>query len=425
MDTTVNTVGGLRRSIEITLSFDELTPHFERAYSEMQKNLQLEGFRKGKVPIEIIKQRYGDQIERDALSDIAGDAFRSAAQEQSLDVIGTPVLVEMNRTADRGARFVIEFDVMPQIELRPYEDIEIVKPVRDITDADVEEELYNLQLRSARLEPADQITDSMYVVKLKFAPVDPETNAPLLGGKEQEFFLDDERMDPLLRSELINLRVGDTFVYRTEHEADEQPHAHVYHVTVQQVQRVVLPELDEQFISSLTGGRLRIEEDLRQDIRQSLQEHWEKEIDSYLRERLVDAMVEMHDFQVPESLVRSMAEEFVSDTLERNKDDKRLANIPREQLVEHFLPQAEQTVRWQLLADIILRTENLTISPEQLEQLAARYGVDVAQLQLAIQQNPSLRNRLLTDTLFDFLFGRVRIVERPYDELMSELGSEG
>lgn len=428
MQTTINTIGGLRRSIEITLSHDELAPHFERAYTEFQRELQLEGFRKGKVPIDIIKQRYGDQIERDALGDVASDAFRTAATEQSLDVVGTPVLVEMNRTAERGARFVIEFDVMPEIALRPYEEIEIVKPVRQISDADVEEELYNLQLRSAQLEPAEQITDSMYVVKLKFAPVDPETNAPLLGGKEQEFFLDDERMDPLLRTELINLRTGDTFVYRTEHAAGEhgnEPHTHVYHVTVQQIQRVVLPELDEEFVSKLTGGRLRNENELREDIRRALEEHWEKEIASYLRERLVDAMVELHDFPVPESLVRAMAEEFATDALERNKDDKRLASIPRQQLVEYFLPQAEQSVRWQLIADTVLRTENLTIGSQQLEQLAARYGVDVAQLKMALEQNPSLRNRLLTDALFDFLFQRVRIVERPYDELMAEMGGEG
>ncbi|MCX8051102.1 MAG: trigger factor [Chlorobi bacterium] len=428
MQTTINTIGGLRRSIEITLSHDELAPHFERAYTEFQRELQLEGFRKGKVPIDIIKQRYGDQIERDALGDVASDAFRTAATEQSLDVVGTPVLVEMNRTAERGARFVIEFDVMPEIALRPYDEIEIVKPVRQISDADVEEELYNLQLRSAQLEPAEQITDSMYVVKLKFAPVDPETNAPLLGGKEQEFFLDDERMDPLLRTELINLRTGDTFIYRTEHAAGEhgnEPHTHVYHVTVQQIQRVVLPELDEEFVSKLTGGRLRNENELREDIRRALEEHWEKEIASYLRERLVDAMVELHDFPVPESLVRAMAEEFATDALERNKDDKRLASIPRQQLVEYFLPQAEQSVRWQLIADTVLRTENLTIGSQQLEQLAARYGVDVAQLKMALEQNPSLRNRLLTDALFDFLFQRVRIVERPYDELMAEMGGEG
>ncbi len=423
MQTTVTTIGGLRRSVEITLSYDELAPHFERAYSDVQRNLQLEGFRKGKVPMDIIKSRFGDQIERDALSDVASDAFRTAAREHELDVIGTPVLVEMNRTAEHGARFVIEFEVMPTITLRPYDEIEIIKPVRQISEIDVDEELYNLQLRSAQLEPAEQITDSMYVVKLKFAPVDPETNAPILGGKEQEFFLDDERMDPLLRSELINLRVGDSFVYRTEHAGDEQsgqPHQHVYHVTVQQVQRVVLPELTEEFIAKISGGRISTEEQLRDEIRQSLEQHWERELNNYLRERLVDALVEAHQFDVPEGLIRAMAEEFADEALERSKDDKRMQQIPRQQLVEYFLPQAEQAVRWQLIADTILRSENITLSNDQLAELASRYGVDVPQLQMALEQNQSLRNRLLTDALFDFLFARVRIVERPYDELLEE-----
>ena len=417
MQTTIDQVGGLRRRVEITLSYDELSPHFERAYADVQQNLQLEGFRKGKVPLDIIKRRYGEQIERDALSDVATEAFRSAAVEHALDVVGTPVLVEMNRTVERGAHFVIECEVMPEISLVPYETIEVVKPIRTISETDVDEELYNVQLRSAQLEPAEQITDSMYVVKLSFAPIDPQTGAPLVGGKEQEFFLDDDRMDPLLRSELINLRVGDSFVYRTEHAADEhneEPHQHAYHVTVREIKKVVLPTLDE------TG-----EEQLRNEIARSLQEYREKEIADYLCERVVDALVEAHDFDVPEGFVRAMAEEFAESTLEKNKDDKRLQQIPREQLIEYFMPQAEHAARWQLIADTILRTEKLELEPERLQRLAERYGVDVSQLRMALEQNPSLRNRLLTDVLFEFLLERVRIIERPYDELAQSPEGEG
>jgi trigger factor len=317
---------------------------------------------------------------------------------------------------------------MPEISLVPYETIEVIKPIRTISETDVDEELYNVQLRSAQLEPAEQITDSMYVVKLSFAPIDPQTGAPLVGGKEQEFFLDDDRMDPLLRSELINLRVGDSFVYRTEHAADEhneEPHQHAYHVTVREIKKVVLPTLDEEFISKLTGGRLTGEEQLRNEIARSLLEYWEKEIADYLRERVVDALVEAHDFDVPEGLVRAMAEEFAESTLEKNKDDKRLQQIPREQLIEYFMPQAEHAARWQLIADTILRTEKLELEPERLQRLAERYGVDVSQLRMALEQNPSLRNRLLTDVLFEFLLERVRIIERPYDELAQSFEDEG
>lgn len=406
------------------MTYDELVPHFEQAYREYQRDLEVEGFRKGKVPIELIKARYGEAIEQQALNTIASDAFRSAALEQKLDVIGSPVLVEMSRTDQRGARFVIECEVMPDIVLVPYETIEIVKPVREISDSDIEEELYNLQLRHARLEPSEQITDSMHVVKLKFSPVDPQSGAPLVGGgKEQEFFLDDEHMDPLLRSELINLRPGDTFVYRVEHDDDEQgttPHDHVYHVTVQQVQKVVLPQLDDEFVSNVAGGRLKTLEELRSDIRNSLAEYWNKEVAGYMRERLVDALVEAHNFDVPSGLVRAVAEEFVTEALERNKEDQRLRSIDREQLIEYFLPQAETHVRWQLLADKILQTENITLEPERLELLAQRYGVDPIQLQRAIEQNSSIRNRLLTDALFEFLFQRVRVVERPYDQLLDD-----
>lgn len=77
------------------------------------------------------------------------------------------------------------------------------------------------------------------------------------------------------------------------------------------------------------------------------------------------------------------------------------------------------------MPDTILRTENIELGQERLQALAERYGVDVPQLQMALEQNPGLRNRLLTDALFDFLLSRVRVVERPYEELADAAEGEG
>lgn len=82
MQTTLTTIGGLRRSVEITLSYDELAPHFERAYSEVQRDLQLEGFRKGKVPMDIIKSRYGDKS--NAMHSATLPAMHSAQLPESM-----------------------------------------------------------------------------------------------------------------------------------------------------------------------------------------------------------------------------------------------------------------------------------------------------------------------------------------------------
>lgn len=421
MNTAINTKEGLLREAVLTLSLSELQPHFDKAYAATQAEAHVDGFRKGKVPMNIIKARFGKAIEQDALGDIADEMFRTAIKEQGLDVAGVPMIRSMERTEDKGCEFVIEFEVFPEFTVREYHEIEIEKPVRVIDDADVEAELRNVMLRTSTLEDAEQVTDTMHVVKLKFSEIDPETQAPLLGGKEREIFLDDDRTDPILRNDTLNLRRGESFSYTESHAAGEHgehAHTHNYHVTLTEIKKVVLPELTAEYIGQITGGAISTEEDLREDIKKSLQRYWDKEVAESLRDQVVDKFIAAHEFDIPKTLVAMTCSDMIEEVKKKNPEDPYLKRAKREELYETFLPNAEQSVRWQLIAEQIIKNEKLEVDDASIQRTAESLGVDMEVVRVALEKNAQLQGRMLTDRLFDFLFERILTTEVPYLDMM-------
>lgn len=421
MNTAINTKEGLLREAVLTLSLSELQPHFDKAYAATQAEAHVDGFRKGKVPMNIIKARFGKAIEQDALGDIADEMFRTAIKEQGLDVAGVPMIRSMERTEDKGCEFVIEFEVFPEFTVREYHEIEIEKPVRVIDDADVEAELRNVMLRTSTLEDAEQVTDTMHVVKLKFSEIDPETQAPLLGGKEREIFLDDDRTDPILRNDTLNLRRGESFSYTESHAAGEHgehAHTHNYHVTLTEIKKVVLPELTAEYIGQITGGAISTEEDLREDIKKSLQRYWDKEVAESLRDQVVDKFIAAHEFDIPKTLVAMTCSDMIEEVKKKNPEDPYLKRAKREELYETFLPNAEQSVRWQLIAEQIIKNEKLEVDDASIQRTAESLGVDMEVVRVALEKNAQLQGRMLTDRLFEFLFERILTTEVPYLDMM-------
>lgn len=421
MNTAINTKEGLLREAVLTLSLSELQPHFDKAYAATQAEAHVDGFRKGKVPMNIIKARFGKAIEQDALGDIADEMFRTAIKEQGLDVAGVPMIRSMERTEDKGCEFVIEFEVFPEFTVREYHEIEIEKPVRVIDDADVEAELRNVMLRTSTLEDAEQVSDTMHVVKLKFSEIDPETQAPLLGGKEREIFLDDDRTDPILRNDTLNLRRGESFSYTESHAAGEHgehAHTHNYHVTLTEIKKVVLPELTAEYIGQITGGAITTEEDLREDIKKSLQRYWDKEVAESLRDQVVDKFIAAHEFDIPKTLVAMTCSDMIEEVKKKNPEDPYLKRAKREELYETFLPNAEQSVRWQLIAEQIIKNEKLEVDDASIQRTAESLGVDMEVVRVALEKNAQLQGRMLTDRLFDFLFERILTTEVPYLDMM-------
>lgn len=406
MERTLTTIEACIREVRIELTNSELSPHYDRAYERAQGGISLPGFRKGKVPIPIIKQRFGRDIENDALETIADDAFRSFARQEKLRVVGNPSLTDIQKTPS-GVTFTIRFDVMPDFELGAYRGLVVDRPVKAVTDEDVQQEVDRICLRAASFEPAEQIDGTLFLTTITLHELDRDTSMPIIGAEalEERIFLEDENVDMNLRSSLANTKVGDTFSYVAETQDEKQQPAN-YRVTVTDIQRVVPAEFTNELVVMITDGRFNTTEELRADIESQLREFFERSTKERVEAQIIDQLVKAHEFDVPEPLVHAVIHQLFDDFKKRNEGAPGIDRLTAHDLEHEFRPSAERIVRWELIRDRVVEAENLAITDEDIATAAGRLGLQEDQLRMIMRQNHSVEDQLLAEkavrTLVDY-----------------------
>jgi trigger factor len=403
LERTVHELDGNRREVHISLSTPELQPHFEKAYARAQASIELKGFRKGKVPIAMIKQQFGRSIEAESLETIADEEFRAFVRETDAAVIGSPALTDIKKTAE-GVTFTVQYEVLPQFELEGYRGIVVDRPIRNVTDADVEEEIARIGLQNATFEPAEQITDTMHIATITFTELDRESGIPIIGKepREDRVFLDDDDVDMHLRNSLLNTKIGDTFTYvaETQNENDVPPS---FLVTVTDINRVVPAEFTNELAERLTGGRFTTTEELRADIERQIQDYFDRSARQSLEEQIVSTLVDRHSFEPPHALVHQVVHSLFDDFRERNKNAPGIEKLTAHDLEPQLKPHAERIVRWELIRDRIIEAEGISIEDADIEPLATQYNIPADQFRLLLKQNRKAELQILANKAMDLL----------------------
>lgn len=406
MERNLSTVIGCTREVRIELSDIELKPHYERAYERAQAGITLAGFRKGKVPIPIIKQRFARDIEAEALETIADAEFRAFATGEKLRVVGNPSLTDIQK-ASNGVTFTIRFDVMPDFELGAYRGLVVDRHIRTVIEDDVQAEVDRICLRSATFEPAEQINGTLFLAMVSLHELDRETSLPIIGSepREERVFLEDENVDMHLRSSLANTKVGDAFSYVAETE-DENQQPGNYRVTVGDIQRVVPAEFTNEFVEMVTSGRFKTTEELRADIDRQLNEYFDQASRESLENQVVDQLVKAHDMEVPEPLVHAVIHQLFDDFKKRNEGAPGIENVTPHDVEGQFRPSAERIVRWELIRDKIIEAEKIAVEDEDVTRAAGRFGIPEDQLRLIMRQNQTVDDQILAEkavrTILDY-----------------------
>ena len=403
MERILSTLDGCRREVKITLTGNELQPHYNEAYERARAGISLPGFRKGKVPVSIVKQRFGREVEAEALETIADSEFRAFAQAEKIPVVGHPALIDLDKTPD-GVTFTIAFEVMPEIELGDYRGLVVNRPVREITESDVEEELDRIRLRAASFEPAEQVTDTQFVVSVTLRELDAESGVPMIGGEsvEEKVYVDDDQVDMHLRNSLMDRKVGDTFTYVGETQ-DENAQPPTYQVTVTDIQQVVPAELTNEFAELITGGKITSTEELREDIGRQLAAYFERASRSTVENQIVDQLVNAHTFDVPDSLVHSVVHQLFDDFKARNQGAPGLDQISAHDVEHEFKPSAERITRWELIRARIIDAEGIELTDDDIKAASERYGVTEEQLRMVMRQNKQIEDQIMAEKVMNVL----------------------
>lgn len=417
----------IQRELEIFIEEAELQKAFDEAYKTIRPRLELPGFRKGKAPMSFVKKMHGDAIEGDALEKMAEEKFREVIEEKKIEPIGSPVITDIHRHSGEGAHFKVAYEIQPQFELQDFTGMEVEQTVVPISDEDVEDRLDRLRFGNSEREDATSIDDEQSIATISMTELEaPEGREP---GKSEgvDVYLADPDILPEIKNALLGKHKGDTVELelpkrqRGKDDSMETEERGRVKIVIEDVKKVVLPALDDEFAKKVSEGKYETVDSLRTGMKAELEEASTKRSSEQLEERIVEKLLEKHDFEVPRTLIHAILDQMMEERRQQNTRRGFPANYGIEE--DDFRHQmghiAEARGKWMLLREKLIEAEGLEATDEDLEKLAEaeseKYGLSKENLLKYYHKYDSVKNQIVSDKLGTRLREKVKVIEKPVE----------
>lgn len=417
MEKKVNEIEKHEHELDVTLTYDEIKPEIEAAYKKERKKISIDGFRKGKAPLHIIKKFYGESIEYQAVESISNKKFWDIVEEDDLKPISTPKLVDIDFVPNEKLSFKVQYEVKPVLELKDYKGLEIEKPLLNVRDEDVEAELDKILKSHATYEETDVISaKDRFVANLQRVNDD---GTPFEGSKTENLTVDlsEPTVNLDLQEKSIGKKVGDTFDFSfvDEHKHGEETHKeeYKYKIDVVKIEKVVYPEFDEEFIQKISNKQAKTIEEFKGQIKDNYQKYYESQSQQIFESSLLNEVVKNNDFTAPAGYVSVMLERLIEVEKENAKRYKQ--PIPDDDKLKTDLAQrAEWTAKWQIVLENLARIEQIEVEDSELEKLAeeeaSKTGISVQKL-VKYYKDTNRKESLLEDKVINFLKDNTKVKE--------------
>ena len=383
MAVNVETLEKLERKITLTLPVSTIQSEVDARLRKLARQVKIDGFRPGKVPMNIVAQRYGYSVQYEVVNDKVGEAFSQAANEAKLRVAGQPTISEKDGAAEGEIAFDAVFEVYPEVVIKDLSEAEVEKISAEVTDEAIERtiEILRKQRRTfAQRAQVDAAQDGDRVTVDFEGKIDGE---PFQGGKAEDFqFLVGEgQMLKEFEDAVRGMKSGESKTFplafpEDYHGKDVAGKQADFLVTVKKIEAANLPEVNEAFAKSLGIADGTVEA-LQADIRKNLEREIKFRVLARNKNAVMDALINNAELDLPKASVQAevgrMVEGARADLKQRGIKDADKAPIPD----DVFRPQAERRVRLGLVVAELVRANELHAKPEQIkshiEELAASY----------------------------------------------------
>jgi len=406
------------KELTLTAKREDLQETFDKAYKKYKGQITLPGFRPGKVPMGMIKKRFGSEIEFEEINKYVQQVFEKDVVPEYKPV-GETEMVDMTWENDE-LEVVFKIGTKPEVELKDLSKIKVNKMVHDVTDDEVAEEVDRTLEREGDWENVDTkaTKDSKLIVDV--LSLDKDGNA--IEGEadtDQAIDLRQEGAKDFLKS-LKGKKVGDV----VDMELGEGKEKDRFRVTIKNVQKLVKAEMNEEFISKNSNGEAKTEDELKSFIKSQMQKYFDQTSEDLFKNEAVESMVNAHDVDVPEVFLEQILNSYVDQqkqqqggSLPEDFDDV----VFKEQMRERGLQEGQ----WYFISQKLQETfEDIEIKPEDIDAFisveAARYGTSPDQLKQYYAQNPNLleqlRSSIRENKVFEKLENEVKITELDKDK---------
>ena len=435
MAVTVETLEKLERKMTLSLPVGTIQSEVDTRLKRMARTVKMDGFRPGKVPMNVVAQRYGYSVHYEVMNDKVGEAFSAAANEAKLRVAGQPRISEKEGAPEGEMHFDAVFEVYPEVKLGELSGAEVVKLSAEVSDAAIDKtiDILRKQRRTFAQRAMDSAAQEGDRVTIDFeGKIDGET---FPGGKAEafQFLVGEGQMLKEFEDAVRGMKSGESKTFPLSFPAD-------YHgkdvagkqadfmVTLNKIEAANLPEVNEALAKSL-GIANETVEGLRADIRKNLEREVKFRLLARNKSAVMDALVATAELDLPKSSVQAeldrMIEAARADLKQRGIKDADKAPIPD----DIFRPQAEKRVRLGLVVAELVRKNELQAKPEQLkahiDELAASYEKPQEVVRWYLGDNrrmAEVESVVIENNVTDFVLSKAKVSEKEisFDELMAQ-----
>ncbi|MCK3654751.1 trigger factor [Pasteurellaceae bacterium Macca] len=429
MSFSIETLEGLQRRATITVPADKIEAGYKEQLKGYAKNARVDGFRKGKVPHAIVEQRFGLSARQDVLSEEMQRAFFDVVINEKINLAGRPTFTPNNYQPGQDFSFTATFEVFPEVELKGLENIEVEKPIVEITEADLDKMVDVLRKQQATWTESQEAVKADDRVTIDFnGSVDGEE---FEGGKAADFVLlmGQGRMIPGFEDGIVGHKAGEQFdinvTFPEEYHAENlKGKAAKFAITLKKVENMVLPELTEEFVKKF--GNAKSVEELRAEIKKNMQRELKNAVTARVKNQVINGLLANNDVEVPSAAVAEEVDVLRQQAVQRfGGKPEMAAQLP----AELFEADAKRRVQVGLLLSSVIASNELKVDEDRVKETIAELASAYEQPAEVVEyyaKNPRLtdniRNVVLEEQAVEAVLAKAKVTEKAssFDEIMAQ-----
>ena len=426
MQVTVESTSNLGRKMRVQIPAERIDAEIEKRLKSISRQIKIDGFRPGKAPLRVLKQKYGRQVRQEVLGEVLQSSYREAVTQENLRPVSSPQIEPDLSGEAQGLNYTASFEVYPEIEAVSCEGLNIARPVAEITEADVDKTIEDLRKRRQTWEPVDRVAKLGDQIVVDFSGfIDDE---PFEGGAGEDFALElgSGHMVPGFEDQLVGVTAQEhksiTVTFPENYPVAELVGKQArFEVDVERVSQPVLPQLNEEFMSSFgvkEGGL----EAFRREVRENMERELQDKVKARTKNQVMDGLLAQNNIDLPSALVKQEVE-GLREQMMAALGQKDASKFPD----ESFETQARKRVSLGLIIGEVIEKQGLTPDPDRVQAALERIAGSYQQPQQVIAHYRSDREQMakvealiLEDQVVDWVLEQAVVNDEPmtFDELI-------
>lgn len=432
MEVSVDQAEGLERRMKVQVPAERVEDAVEQKLRTVGRNAKISGFRPGKVPLKVLRQRFGDSVRQEVVSELLQSTYPEALGEAELTPAGQPRIELDEQAPGAGLAYTAIFDVYPEIDFKGLDSASIEQPQAEVRDEDVEKTIERMREQNKTFEPVEREAREGDQATIDFRGTIDGEEFSGNSGEDIDLEIGSGRFLDEMEEDIKGHKAGETFNVEVNFPEDYgaenlRGKTAQFEVTLKKVGEPVLPEIDDEFLK-----RMGIEEGgidaLREKVRTSLEKELEKAIRNRVKKQVMDALIERNPMDLPESLVAQEIDRMRHEAMHQMPGQQHDHEKMREMLPDDlFREGARRRVHLGLLLNEAISSKEIELDRDRVEQTLQELAGEYESAEQVMQYYRSNREvmqgieaMVMEDQVVDALTeeAEVKPVDSSLDELM-------